>query len=256
MTAPWRMKSLALAGRIIAENGGEIYRAEDTIIRMAQALGLSEADAFCVPSGLFISFTDENGERQTSVNRIYAKGIHLSRVDAVNELSRRLSAGELPAEALLTELKKAAVLDSEPPFWRVPAVSFFVAVGFSLMFDGGMWDMLVSGLCAALTPLVPRLLTRGRDDTVVVLLMGSFLSTAIPLLFNRWTGAGLPEAMITGALMPLVPGLSMTNAVQDVIRGDMISGMAHAARAMLAAALIAGGALMATHMMNLLGGVL
>lgn len=256
MTAPWRMKSLALSGRIIAENGGEIYRAEDTIIRMAQALGLSETDAFCVPSGLFISFTDEDGERQTSVNRIYARSVHLSRVDAVNEISRRLTAGELPAEALLCELEKAALLGSDPPVWRDPAMSFFVAVGFSMMFAGSVWDMLVSGLCAALTPLVPRLLTRGRDDTVVMLLVGSFLSTAIPLLFNRWTGLGLPEAMIAGALMPLVPGLSMTNAVQDVIRGDMLSGMAHAARAILAAALIAGGALMATHMMNLLGGVL
>lgn len=256
LAAPWRMKALALAGRIILENGGEIYRTEDTVLRMASVLGLRETDAFCIPSGLFISFTDENGERQTSVNRMISKGIHLSRVDAVNEISRRLSAGELKPEELLSELNRAAVLDGATSFWRVPILSFFVAFGFALMFDGGMVDMLVSGLCAGLTPLCSRLLTQFRDDTVVKLLLGSFLCTALPLLFHQATGLGLPEAMIAGALMPLVPGLSMTGAVQDVVRGDMISGMTHAARAVLAAALIAGGALMATRVIGLLGGVL
>ena len=55
MKAPWRMKGLALAGRIILENGGETYRAEDTVTHMAQSMGLTEIDVFGVPSGLFIS---------------------------------------------------------------------------------------------------------------------------------------------------------------------------------------------------------
>ena len=59
MTSTTCMKALCLAGRIILENGGETYRAEDTVRRMARALGLREADAFAIPSGLFISFNDE-----------------------------------------------------------------------------------------------------------------------------------------------------------------------------------------------------
>lgn len=250
------MKALTLAGRVILENGGETYRAEDTVLRMARALGLNEPDAFGVPSGLFISFTDENGERQTSVNRVHAGGTNLWRVDAVNQISRRLSEGELPPAELLGELEKAASLGKKGTFWHAPLSAMLTAAAFAFMFDGNAWDILISALCAGVTPLFPLLLRRGRDETLIMLLVGSFVCTLVPLCFHRLTGLGLPESMIAGALMPLVPGLSMTNAVQDVLRGDMVSGVAHGARALLTAALIAGGALMGTHLMNLLGGLM
>ena len=44
MSAAWRTRILSLAGRIILENGGETYRAEDTVMRMARAMGMPEAD--------------------------------------------------------------------------------------------------------------------------------------------------------------------------------------------------------------------
>ena len=74
MNATNCMKALSLAGRIILENGGETYRAEDTVLHMARALGLNEADVFAIPSGLFISFADETGEQRTSISRVYLKG--------------------------------------------------------------------------------------------------------------------------------------------------------------------------------------
>ena len=46
----------------------------------------------------------------------------------------------------------------------------------------------------------------------------------------------------------------MTNAVQDAMRGDMVSGLSHGAQAILTAFLIAGGALLALAVMKLLTG--
>ena len=115
MSAAWRMKAFCLAGRIILENGGETYRAEDTVIHMAQSLGLCEVDVFGVPSGLFISFTDENGERQTSVTRIFPRATHLARVDAVNQISRKLAGKALEPvwhRATLDLLAAIALIDS------------------------------------------------------------------------------------------------------------------------------------------------
>ena len=77
MSAAWRTRILSLAGRIILENGGETYRAEDTVTRMARAMGMTEVDVFGIPSGLFISYTDECGERETSVCRIF---LHWSKI--------------------------------------------------------------------------------------------------------------------------------------------------------------------------------
>lgn len=253
MSAAWRMRALCLAGRIILENGGETYRAEDTVTRMAQALGLTEVDVFGVPSGLFISYTDEAGERETSVSRVFLQGTHLARVDAVNQISRRLAEGGLAPQGLIDALQKAARIGADMSMWYAPLTAFLTAVGFAVMFGGGAIDMLVGGVCAALTQLTPWLFRRQDTGKMASVLTGGMLCALIPLLFHAVTGLGVTEAMIASAIMPLVPGLSMTNAVQDILRGDMVSGVAHGARAVMVAALVAGGALIGTHLFNLTG---
>ena len=62
------------------------------------------------------------------------------------------------------------------------------------------------------------------------------------------------ELIIAGAIMPLVPGLAMTTAVQDTMRGDMVSGLSHGAQAILTAFLIAGGALLAVAVIRQMTG--
>ena len=253
MNAAWRMRALCMAGRIILENGGETYRAEETVIHMAQALGLSEIDVFGIPSGLFISFTDEDGERMTSVCRVFLRGTHLARVDAVNQISRRLAAGTLESERLIDELRDAERIGSHLRGWYAPLTAFLTAAGFAVMFGGGPLDMLVGGVSAGLTVAVPQWLGRRDSGGMAAVLIGGMLCAFIPLLFSALTGLGVPEAMIAAAIMPLVPGLSMTNAVQDIMRGDMVSGVAHAARAVMTAALLAGGALVGTHLCGQMG---
>ena len=254
MNAAGCMKALCLAGRIILENGGETYRAEDTVRRMARALGLSEADAFAIPSGLFISFTDETGERKTSLNRVYLHGTHLARVDRVNQLSRMLADGLLDPDELYDALQEASRLGKHRPHWVMPLAAFISASGFALMFGGGWIDILIGGLCAALTQLVPYLLPKNDASTgMTATMLGGVICGLIPLAFHSLTGLGVTEAMIASAVMPLVPGLSMTNAVQDILRGDMVSGVAHCARAVMVAAMVAGGALVGTYISGLFG---
>ena len=253
MNAANCMKALRLAGRIILENGGETYRAEDTVIRMARSLGLSEPDAFGIPSGLFISFTDETGERRTSISRVYLRGTHLARVDRVNQISRMLSDGLLDAEELYDALMEASHIGKSMSRWYAPVTAMWTVAGFVVMFGGGWIDVLVGCLCGVLTQLIPRLF-RSDDASsgMTSILLGGMVCVVIPLAFHSLTGLGVTEAIIAGAIMPLVPGLSMTNAVQDIMRGDMVSGVTHCARAIMIAAMVAGGALVGTHVCGML----
>lgn len=253
MNAANCMKALRLAGRIILENGGETYRAEDTVIRMARSLGLSEPDAFGIPSGLFISFTDETGERRTSISRVYLRGTHLARVDRVNQISRMLSDGLLDAEELYDALMEASRIGKSMSRWYAPVTAMWTVAGFVVMFGGGWIDVLVGCVCGALTQLIPRLF-RSDDASsgMTSILLGGMVCVVIPLAFHSLTGLGVTEAIIAGAIMPLVPGLSMTNAVQDIMRGDMVSGVTHCARAIMIAAMVAGGALVGTHVCGML----
>ena len=46
----------------------------------------------------------------------------------------------------------------------------------------------------------------------------------------------------------------MTNAIQDTMRGDIVSGVAHGMNAILSAGMIAGGTLCASSLFHLLIG--
>lgn len=249
------METLELAGRIIMENGGETYRVEETITRMGSALGLRRVESFAVPSGVFVSYRREDGATETSVVRVRRKGTNLTRVDEVNRISRQVEAREITGAQALARLRHIDRALPTLPRWAVLLGVAVSSGGFTLMFGGAGLDCLlalvITGLAQGMTLLMERRQLQGLASSLV----GSFLSTLLPTLFYAWTGLGQVDAIVAGALMPLLPGLSMTNAVQDTLRGDMVSGVSHAVQALLTAALVAGGALMATSLCRMIGGL-
>ena len=69
------------------------------------------------------------------------------------------------------------------------------------------------------------------------------------------TGLGQnADSIIIGALMALVPGIAFTNAMRDIMAGDMVAGISKAAEALLIGAAIALGTALALGLTRLLMG--
>ena len=226
------MEPLKLAGKLIMENGGETYRVEETVCRMGKAFGLREVESFAVPSGVFVSFQCEDGSIQTSVLRVHRGETNLSCVNEVNEVSREVEAGKLDWQGAWDALK-AIEQEADP-----------APQGIRILASG----MLVQAMNA--------LMERQHLHGLSALLFGSFLATLIPHGARSLYAGFLVEAVAAGALMPMLPGLAMTNAVSDTLRGDMVSGMSHFSQAVLTAGLVAGGALAAATVFRMAGGII
>ena len=76
---------------------------------------------------------------------------------------------------------------------------------------------------------------------VIYSLLGGVMAALVASVFTGLAGRDTLEVIITGAMMPLVPGLSMTQAIRDTMRGDLVSGVARAAEAVLIAVAVAAG---------------
>lgn len=248
------MEPLQLAGRLIMENGGETYRVEETITRMGRAFGLEKVESFAVPSGLFISYRRKDGDMETSVARVHKGPRNLSRVNAVNAVSRQVEQDGLSCEEALARLEE---ISTKPSAVTAPLLALAAAVsgaGFTGMFGGSWTDVIISGAVAALVQILAQMLEKFHMHDMVATLSGSMLTALIPMMLSRFAGLGAVEPIVGGALMPLLPGLAMTNAVQDAMRGDMVSGMSHGLSALLTAVLVAVGALLASGLIGLTGG--
>ena len=250
------MEAIRLAGSIILENGGETYRVEDTVQRLGLALGAEDVQAFAVTSGVFITLTFPDGEIETKVYRAHRGGTQLDKVDEVNQVSRQAAEGKLNVHEVLAALKKIKGEGSRFSPRTLVLACAFSSAAFAVMFGGGWVDFGVSFITGVAVQCLLAYLTRFQYSQVMQSLLGGALCMVLPTLFNQLTGLGVVDAMVGGNLMPILPGVAMTNAVQDIMRGDMLSGVGHAMQAILTAALIAGGGIVATRLLFVLEGVL
>lgn len=248
------MAPLHLAGRLIMENGGETYRVEETITRMGHAFGFTEVESFAVPSGIFISYRKHDGSIETAVKRVRRKGTDLTRVDAVNAVSRRMEAEALSCAEVMTLLREIETRPSKITHLGLSAAVALSSFGWAAMFGGYAMDCVVAFAVALLSQGLAFALDKAGMRSFVSTLVGSFLGTILPMLFHLATGTLIVDAIVAACLMPMLPGLAMTNAVQDTLRGDMVSGISSATSALLTATMIAGGALMGTAVFRLLTG--
>lgn len=248
------MEPLQLAGQIIMENGGETYRVEETVTRMGRAFGLHEVESFAVPSGVFVSYRKTDGETECSLKRVHRGGTNLMRVNAVNAVSRQVEAGQLECMQALEKLRTIQTEKSPYSSLFQLGAAAVCAAGFSIMFHGGLMEFVLAAVVSAMAQWLGQMMVRYKMQALMTTLLESLVIALIPNLLHMMGMSFLVEAVIAGALMPLVPGLSMTNAVQDAMRGDMISAASHGLSAVLTAGLISGGTLAASALIRLMMG--
>lgn len=233
------LDAATLAARMMLECGGEIYRAEETAIRMCKAFGLHVADIVCFPTGLMLAVTLSSGENLSRVYRVKERTIQLEQLDQVNSVSRAVAAGQLSPKEALAALE--ALCQKAPPSPMMMALAFAVSAGFfSVMFGGGLYEFIIAFLSGGLTQALIPVFRRFHAQPLLIPLIAAIVASGSSLFLTRLIG-GNQEAAISGAIMPLLPGLAMTNAVRDTMRGDLVAGMARATEALLSAILIAAG---------------
>lgn len=228
-------------GRQLMASGAEIYRVEESVTRLLTAYGLPP-QVFAIPNCLIVSVTDEQNKSYTRMCRIPAHGTDIELLERCNELCRRLCR-ELPdveeAQAMVGRL--SAETRRYPPR-RVLMGYVAASAFFALFFNGGFWDCLAAALCgmaAGVCVLYGRRVT-GSNVFFRTVVCAAVISTMAILMV--WVGLGKNlDAITIGTLMVLVPGMALTNAMREIMAGDIISGLNRTAEVILVATAIALG---------------
>ncbi|WP_102411287.1 threonine/serine exporter family protein [Beduinella massiliensis] len=243
------LRALCLAARIILENGGETYRVEETVMRMAGGLGLREARVVAFPTSLFVTL----GTRTITL-RVARRGTDLSRLASANDISRHVALGHMDA----AEAERALLALAASPAPAQPlliAASGVCAAMFALMFRGSPAAALVALLTGALSQAVAPCFSKLEMSQLVTNAVGGFLTAFIAVGLNFYFPYHTPNAAIAGGIMPLLSGLLMTNAMRDTMYGDLVSGVSRAVEALLIAATVACGVFVALKFWALFGGL-
>lgn len=224
----------------VALSGAETYRVEETVRHVLTAYGHTPEVA-ALPNYLIVSVLSESGEPITRMRRIGAHGNNFDAVERLNALSRKICAERPSPEKALEMLEQTRASVQYYSFPMVLLGHFLGAAGFGLLFGCGIADAVYAGLCGMLIAFINRFTGSMNANPLFSTLAASFLMSLAAYGLNA---AGLvrnSDTVIIGGMMILVPGLIFTNALRDMIYGDINSGINKVVQVLLIAGAMALG---------------
>ncbi|WP_191015951.1 threonine/serine exporter family protein [Treponema zioleckii] len=226
------------AGEIVLENGGETYRAEDTVVHIATALGAKDSSAFITPTVVIFSCMDDGGTHHTVMRRITRRGTNMLKLSQMNELSYRLvNRGTTSNPAQVRTLLRRIIDAKEYSYTFLVLMGALSSAFFTFMLEGNIFDAIASFIIGALTRVIMIFfndILSGKNSFILSLICGAFISFSSEV--SAFLPAGIsPPLVLGGSIMQVVPGLAFVNGVRDVISGDLVSGGARLLEALMTA---------------------
>ncbi len=229
-----------LAGELLLKNGAEIFRVEDTMEKIAAAYGAENYSVYVISNGIFATVGNGDSSFNTQIQNAPLSPVHLGRVAAVNDLSRKIVNGELSLEAATVQMKSVWEIPFTPSKIQILAAGIGSAC-FCYIFGGTLTDSVVSCISGLLLWMFMLKASSVKLSKMITHIIGSVLVTAFGLfIYNIGIGDRI-DKIIIGSIIPLVPGVPLTTAVRDFFNGDHLSGTIHLIDALLIAACIAIG---------------
>ena len=223
------MKVLSTAntiGKILLTSGAETYRVEKAISIICKRFDL-KAETFVTMTCVLTSAKKRDGETITEVNRIYTVSNNLDKINKIHKILLNIHKYEL--EDLENEIKKIQIQTVYRK--NTLLVSYFFSAAFFAILFGGI-------IIFYMTKFANKL----KLNNFFINTLGGFLITILSILATKVGIVSTPSYSAIGTLMLLVPGLALTNAIRDLINGDLIAGTSRTVEAALVGSALAIGA--------------
>ena len=229
-------------GEVMLKNGAETSRVEDTISRIFSISDYETTEAFVTPTGIFATLSNATCESISHIKRVHKREVNFHKVAMANDLSRRFCDRQVTLEDAVQQLSEIRELKQYPPLLMMLAKAAG-AGAFAVVYGGNIRDMLVSCIIGLAIGGVQWLFSSLGAFKFFVDVIAGMMVGLFAVLGTHYIPIGQHfDLIVVGGLMPLVPGIAITNAIRDTIKGDYLSGVSRTADAFVVAASVAVGA--------------
>lgn len=239
-------------GEQMLVSGAEVGRVESAIRYICNAYGCSRTDVFTITSSIVVSVTDADGSHSTQTRRITGTRTDLTRLHRLNALSRQICQ-ETPEYHYVQHQLFNICAKPTYPLWVEILATGLIGFSFAIFFGGNLADGLVAALLGLGLRCTTWVLQKAAMNQIFVNVVASFLLSLSAILLVRWGIGQDANKIIIGNIMFLIPGIALTNSLRDMISGDIMTGILRFLDAVLVAAAIAAGYILAAQ---LLGGAI
>lgn len=221
---PSKLAEIALkAGELLLKSGAEIYRVEDTIVRIFKAYG-HQCECFVLLTGIFITDKDDENKSFSVLKRIRGQGFDLNRIEMVNAFSRALYNKKLSYNEAINALDEIKMQNGYSFNTHLMA-SGFNAFVYTLLFEGTSLEALIALLISIFVFIVKMKITEiGFFDFINFIIAGIVVAGASLIALKIFPALNIYKVIIGGVII-LLPGMSITNGIKDALYGDVVSSL-------------------------------
>lgn len=228
-------------GEILLRNGAETYRVEDSVQRVCMSFPeITKVDVFCAPS-IIISSVEYNNERFVNIERVKSISINLKIIHLTNNFSREFVQGNMSISdgfQILATIENYQFDEAKFYYNVKPAL---IGPFFCVMFGGNFYDFIACFLVTFFMLVILEKIRKMKMNFFFDNFIGALLASIFAYLSLKVNLATSIDSVIIGAIMPLVPGVAITNAVRDIMNGEFVSGVSKLMEAVFIAFSIAVG---------------
>jgi uncharacterized membrane protein YjjP (DUF1212 family) len=241
-------------GSTLGAYGCPAYRIEDVIRAVAELEG-SRAEAFALPTGLFINVTPAGSATPIHrMTRLKDWGVNLERltlVDAiVNDVAdRRITIGD--ARRRLKELSTRPSPYPAALTWLAIAA---VSGAASIFFRGGPIEICVAAAAGLVIGVFGRFVSRNPAGRFLVDFAGGLLAGLLAWAGTRLRPHVSHEVIVLAGVINLVPGMTFTTGLAELAQKNLVAGGARLMESFVTFQSIVFGIALAVGIEHALGG--
>ena len=238
-------------GLFLLQHGAESALVEELSTRLGLALGMDSVES-AISSNAIVLTTIKDGQCLTSTRKNQDRGINMHVVTEVQHIV-------ILAEHKLLDLKEIEKRFNQIKPLRYPRWLVVLMVGLSCAcfckLNKGGWDgALVTFFASSIAMYVRQLLTHRQLHPQINFCITAFVATTVSgLLLRLPQFANTPTIAMAASVLLLVPGFPLINAVADMIKGHINTGLARWAIASLLTLATCIGVVMAMTLWGLRG---
>jgi uncharacterized membrane protein YjjP (DUF1212 family) len=224
---------LEIGGTLVAY-GCPSYRLEEVIRVVAEIEGYT-AQAFAIPTGLFLSITMP-GKTTPVLRMIRVKewATNLDRLVLVDTIFNDVASDRIT----IKEARQRLVdLDARPPpyaralTWVAMAA---VSAAAAVFFRGGAIEVAVAGATGILVALIASIIGRNAKGRFLVDFAGGLVAALLSWGLARLGVDLSQEVVVLSGVIALVPGMTLTTGLAELAQKNLVSGAARLMEAFVA----------------------
>ena len=230
--------SIALdVGERMLKCGAEVSRVEQAISIICEGYEVKYKEVF-VMNSLIIATLRDDKDSVTESRRISYHETDLEQLEALNNLSRKICKENVSRKTVLLRINECKKKKNN----KVIIVGQILAASsFTLFFGGNISDSIVSAFIALIIFFLNMYNNKNKINNLIINFLNSFVIGVVAITLTKLGIGNNFDKIIIGDIMLLIPGLSMFISINDIFKGDTLSGLGRFTEGIFLALTIAAG---------------